>query len=897
MSPSPQPSGSDRNLLFGVLALQLDFVSRDALITGMNAWAVDKARPLGRILVDQGALPAARLGLLDALVVEHLNQHGNDVSASLVAAVRGTTSELFDDLSDPADRTTLTEAAGAGRGRGAPTDRGGARYRGLEFHAKGGLGQVFRAHDAELNREVAVKEIQPHRADEPGSRARFVREAEITGALEHPGVIPVYGLGTYRDGRPYYAMRFVRGESLKVAIDRYHLTPTAGELRRLVGRLVDVCNAVAYAHSRGVVHRDLKPQNVMLGPFGETLVVDWGLAKAGVERPAGDRDATTDPTIRPASGSDLASTLVGSALGTPGYMSPEQANGRHDLVGPASDVFGLGATLYCVLTAHKPFEGTTVEDEVTLTKKGVYKPPREMNAAAPAALDAICRKALAFEPADRYPSALAFAADLERWQADEPVPVYRDPPLVRTMRWARRHRTGVAAAAVLLVTATVGLALGSAMLWQEERRTRKEYDRAEGEHLRAQQNYDTARATLLDMGKQIETIEAGQISPLQSDLRRRAVLDDVRKQFEAFVADDPNDLVVKKRLALLHRYSGNLSRQVGDFRAAEKAYPASVALWEEFVRVQPDDVSRDNLALTLIDVASVQKLGGRLREALKTLDRAAALADGIKDRVRPSWHQRTTAGILLARSDVQYRLGDFEAAERAAARAVELYDALKDAPAKEQRQVDPIFAAIAARARGAALRESGKGSDALRVLADSVARLAALGGSKGDRDVRHNINKSRLNRAATRPAAAAADAARELGEVVTDAEKLATEFPTSPFYKEVLADALVRRADLISSTATAEAAALYARADTVTAELRDRYGTQPDHIEIRGRMFIGRGRLLAAQGNKDNAAVDFDKALQTFKVATGQDPDNVTQQRGLKEAVEGARAYPLPAKK
>src|SRR5262249_24615729 len=156
-------------------------------------------------------------------------------------------------------------------------------------------------------------EIQLHRADDPANRARFVREAEITGALEHPGVIPVYALGSHPDGRPYYAMRLVRGETLKVAIEQYHALPVTdrpAELRRLLGRGIDVCNAIAYAHSRGVVHRDLKPANVLLGPFGETLVVDWGLAKAGLGRHAAD-DATTDPTIHP-SGSTEA-TRAGAA--------------------------------------------------------------------------------------------------------------------------------------------------------------------------------------------------------------------------------------------------------------------------------------------------------------------------------------------------------------------------------------------------------------------------------------------------------------------------------------------------------------------------------------------------------------------------------------------------------
>src|SRR5262249_43424501 len=153
----------------------------------------------------------------------------------------------------------------------------------------------------------------------------------ITGGLEHPGVVPVYGLGTYHDGRPYYAMRFIRGDSLQDATRRFHDADKPGrdpgqralELRQLLGRFVDVCNALASAHRRGVRHRDLKPGNVMLGPYGETLVVDWGLAKP-VGRPEG-ASGSAEVTLRPPSVGGSSPTQLGSALGTPAYMSPEQA--------------------------------------------------------------------------------------------------------------------------------------------------------------------------------------------------------------------------------------------------------------------------------------------------------------------------------------------------------------------------------------------------------------------------------------------------------------------------------------------------------------------------------------------------------------------------------------------
>ena len=280
----------------------------------------------------------------------------------------------------------LEETADCPPGLGQPSSTG-TRYRVLRPHARGGIGTVSVALDAELNREVALKQILPEQADNLASRSRFLLEAEVTARLEHPGVVPVYGLGMGKDARPFYAMRLVRGETLKEAVERFRAAAAqpgrdrseqALDLRHLLARFQGVCNTVAYAHSRGVIHRDLKPSNIMLGPYGETLVVDWGLAKLiGRDDPRAVRSA--EATLVPSSNSGSSEIVQGTVIGTPAYMSPEQAEGTLESVGAASDVYSLGATLYYVLTGRPPFDESDVVSVLRKVQRGDFPLPRQID--------------------------------------------------------------------------------------------------------------------------------------------------------------------------------------------------------------------------------------------------------------------------------------------------------------------------------------------------------------------------------------------------------------------------------------------------------------------------------------------------------------------------------------
>jgi serine/threonine protein kinase len=441
----------------------------------------------------------------------------------LVPLLEGTTT---------ADGGPPRPVAAAAPSRESATAR--AEFHDLRFHAAGALGEVFLARNAELNREVALKFVKPSHARDPESLRRFLQEAEVTGRLEHPGVVPIYAVGTDPTGAPCYAMRFIRGQTLQDAIDAFHAAEKAGRdlserslaLRELLNRFVSICNTMAYAHSRGILHRDLKPRNVMLGKYDETLVVDWGLAKA-FERDDAAR-AVGEETLTPSSGSgeDGSGAPTVGAVGTPAYMSPEQAEARWDLVGPASDVFSLGGILYAILTGRGPYQGNEVGHILEKVRRCEFPPPRQVKPGVPWALAAICLKAMAACPDDRYVSALDLAADVRRWLADEPVTAWREPLLLRARRWCRRHKLWASVVVACLLTATL-------FLWLNRLRAER--------HGQIVASYEDAAATLVEA---LEVI-AGDQSPVESD--GRAIGHGLNPSFAAKSAEQSDSRLVSLR--------------------------------------------------------------------------------------------------------------------------------------------------------------------------------------------------------------------------------------------------------------------------------------------------------------------------------------------------------------
>ena len=460
---------ADRHLLFGLLALQNGLIDQGQLILAFQAWTRDNARSLAEQLVARGDLDADACAGLEAIVALHVKRHGDvDQSLAAVPANRSTRASLAA-LGEPEIEATLARIARPKNGHATEADDDhdpdrtgslavggstgdGQRFRILRPHARGGLGAVFVALDGELHREVALKQILDKHADNPDSRHRFLLEAEVTGGLEHPGIVPVYGLGTYANGRPYYAMRFIKGDSLKEAIEHFHADLSlkndprrrSFELRKLLRRFLDICNAIDYAHSRGVIHRDVKPANIILGKHGETLVVDWGLAKA-----VGRADPTVgEQTIAPSSsGSETSETMPGECPGQgPAYMSPEQAcvviSIGWALPAPTSTRSVPPCTV--LLTGKPPFEGEEVGEILRKVQRGDFVPPRQLESSLDAALEAVCLKAMANQPGDRYPSCRALARRCGAggmWPSRAGLGLGRALWTPGSRGWLTRHRT------------------------------------------------------------------------------------------------------------------------------------------------------------------------------------------------------------------------------------------------------------------------------------------------------------------------------------------------------------------------------------------------------------------------------------------------------------------------
>jgi eukaryotic-like serine/threonine-protein kinase len=894
--PEPGNRVTASNLLFGLLAIQNGFIGRKELVGAFGLWLADRSRPLAALLLERGGLSLEQHDLLEALVGQHLKKHG-DAEASLesFSSVDSVRSEL-EGLGDLELDHSLSHVGERHRGKrdeseataDQAVDEGEriGRFRVLRLHKRGGLGEVYVARDEEVRRTVAFKRIQGRCAADGESRARFELEAEITGRLEHPGIVPVYGLGHYGDGRPFYAMRFIEGEnSLKDAIARFHGKEAQAdpgvrhqELLRLLRRFLDACNAMAYAHSKGVLHRDLKPGNILLGPFGETLVVDWGLAKATGQRDPGSSIEAS--MLQPESGSELHSTQLGRVIGTPAYMPPEQARGELEALGPRSDVYSLGATLYAILTGRAPFAESDHAATIEKVVRGEFPRPRAVCGWVDLALEAVCLKAMRVEAEDRHASPRELARDLELWLADEPVSCWKEPAGRRARRWMRKHRTLVTTAAAVLLLGTGAATVVAIQQVRHARVLAVQRTRAEE---REQQAIDAVKR----FGDVVREEPLLKDSPELEALRKRllqeplAFFKSLREQLQSDHDTRPEALA---RLGSAAWDLGNLTREIGDEQDALRLYEESLAIFAPLTATHSATPQFQRaLASSHYNVGLVRSATGHPEEALAWYTRALEIEERLA-REHPTVtrfqsdlaHSHYNIGVL------QSEMGRSALALTSYTRAREIQERLaREHPAVAQFQSD-----LARTHNTIGLLQSAKGQseEALAWYTKSreirerlVQEYPAVTEFQGDLAISHN-NIGNLQSATGRREEALASyaRAREIQEHLAEKHPVVTGFQRELAISHNNIGVLHRAAGHPK-----EALASYTRAREIRERLAREHPTVTGFQSDLGTSHDNIGNVQRATGHQQEALASCTRAREIRERLAREHPAVTDFQRAL----------------
>jgi eukaryotic-like serine/threonine-protein kinase len=734
--PTEETGFGDRQLLAGVLAVQLGLATPAQVLVAASAWAAERGLGLVERLLAQGVLQARQAELLEGLLRETLAQHGGEAAAAVRTLggdhlLRQTFQGSI--VLEPGGHLELSaQAPVTAADAGEVTAESAGRYEPRGEQGRGGQARVLRVFDRHLGREVACKEMLGATAPAGGaaeaprtagpSTARFLREARITGGLEHPNIVPVYELGRRADGQLYYTMRLVRGRSLAATL------AAAGDLDarlRLLGAFWDVCNAVAFAHAQGVIHRDLKPDNVMVGEFGETVVLDWGLAKPRGEAEDVRREDLSRQVRHWQKGSQ-ASTLAGSALGTPAYMSPEQAEGHLDAIDERSDVWGLGAMLYELLTGRPPFAGESPYEIIGKVMREPIPPVRSVCPAAPAELAAIAERALRRPQAERYQNARELAEDVSAYMTGGRVRAhaYRLGDLVR--RFARRHR-------VALVTAGIGLCLLLGLAGYSYSRVVAERDQARTQRAAAMR---FANLLVHDLFDKIEPL-AGSTPALQ------ALLEPTARYLTEQVEGQGGDPRERLDLAIARRKLGDVARAFGKRDEARRVFGGLATALEGLGELGPLELERRlELERNLLRLGELAEEGGDLVAARRLYTQAEAV---VRDTPEPGPGTPGSRDLFRARFSIAERLGDLDSQDGHLADARGRFEAnlamtdreLLAAP-QDEELLGYRAAALDRLARQA--KGEGRSADARRLFEENRAiyeRLAAAAPS--DAEKQHSV--------------------------------------------------------------------------------------------------------------------------------------------------------------
>lgn len=699
--------------------------------------------------------------------------------------------------------------------------------------ARGGMGRILAATDQRLGRKVALKELL-----EPAGEhlVRFHREALITARLQHPSIVPVYEAGSWPTGEPFFAMKLVSGRPLdRVIAD----TRTLAERIALLPRIVAASEAIAYAHSQRIIHRDLKPGNILIGEFGETVVIDWGLAKdLDAEEPAAEAtirarkpeparpDAPPPRRVRPGSsispGGPSTLTVAGAVMGTPAYMAPEQARG--EAIDERSDVFALGAMLYHTLAGRPPYDAKTATEVITAAADGDVVPLRQRDSDIPSELIAIVERAMARRRDDRYPSARELAEELRRFMTGQLVGAHRYTPWERVRRFVRRHRAAVTIAAIAVLAFAGGGSFAVGRIVAER-------DRAE-EQRRLAVTRKTAAESLVDF--------------MLSDLRRRLAAigradlltgmgTEVRRYYDQ-LADSPHTMSpedvdrMAAALAIIAQaesHAGNLDAALATWSEAKEHLQRSLVSHATGASA----FSRKRaLARAEVEVGNVLQQRGKLHEAGDKYRAALAQLAALLAEVP------TDRDALLYAASAHDRLADY----------------LRNS-GKVDDSLDEYLLAKQKREQVVAQRRGKDDREAVYALSTSHARLGTVHEARGD-----SATALAEYRAAARQRHSLLEA--EPDNVEWQAGMVQVQSEIGALHRDL--------GDLTSSIAT------YQETLPLTELLVRRDPTNTTWKRDRGNMLADFGFALMAAGSYQDALARFEQAITNHAELTAIDPEN-----------------------
>lgn len=570
-----------------------------------------------------------------------------------------------------------------------------SRYRLQGCHAVGGLGQVFLAFDEVLQRRVAIKfpKLQGMTAQQ---MARFEQEARITGQLDHPGIVPIHAMAGDAGGEPCYVMRFVEGRTLDEAVRAARNGVTASsvgsyfgseDFRKLVQSLIAVCNTIAFAHDRKILHRDIKPNNILIGPFGETLLLDWGIAKPletvavilsgdasneAAQAPGGGSSHPQGPPTKMAAGSSGDSPMLtepGHSLGTPAYASPEQLLGRAESAGFASDIYSLGATLLFIITGQAPLEILGWGNYIQQLQKSSFDPGRLVPSFVPTALRAICVKCLQLDPTQRYLFAQMLAQDLDDYLVGNSVSVLQDSWWTRMVRLARRHPTLTGGTIATMVVLSAAGAIGTAIVGGMNQQLSSTNEQLAGALEDSREANTIAMASLRSMVHESVSRRMTQREELtDSD---RAYIRTILQQYLALATLQGNTEQTLAIRAEAEGQVGSLYFHLFQHEEAIQHLKTAQDLYRQLRQLRQDPADSLAAAGYMEVLAAIFFTDGRFQESRDSSDEAITLLDTIGDRASIlAKHDddpkvaSALSSLLIMRGEANQRLEDHDQARQ-----------------------------------------------------------------------------------------------------------------------------------------------------------------------------------------------------------------------------------------